>query len=479
MNSKLKEVSKSTRGLLFILLISAFVGLPNLAYGQGENVVYVSSSIGNDFNDGLDADHPIKNIRIALERGNVILLKANDSFYIGNLFISNKTLSRYGDGNNPTICGYKRIVKPEWKKVESNIWLLKLTEDNFSGIVLSGSSLSNNICAIHDYESDLIHGRKVWKKKEMTKNWDFWQTETLAKAKPEEYDNLYLYLTTDPNKLKLELSIYDCALQVTNSLVDGVNFEGFGFGISAGSKTVIRNCKVDAMGGRIIPEGDGYNCYGNGIEFWVSGTRNVEDCIVEDCHVSRCYDCGITIQGSKGTTATPRNIIIRNNLITNCCQGWEDFLRNDPDVVYENCVFGNNIVLHSGNTTGWGYSPLRFKFCHVLGNNVSGDKGMRIENNTFVDGNFYCSGIYNNGYRSNLWKGNKCYLTPGNFVLGEYNGKRDVLRMKTTRRKSSSEIKLYRELTGDASTVFFIQSYEKVTARAVKLEKKFLKSHRY
>lgn len=458
----------------YILLLN----LLSVAYPANGAKVFVSSSIGNDLNNGLDTDHPIKDLTKAVKMGDEILLKAGDVFYVGDLSINGKVLSRYGEGTNPTICGYKRIITPKWQEVEKNIWRLSLVEDNYLGIIIHGSSTSNNICSFHDYEKDLIHGRKVRYKKEMTDDWDFWQTETLKGAKPEEYDYVYLYLSSNPNMIKLEMSIYDVALKAVNSTIEGVNFMGFGTGISAKTETVIRNCKIDGIGGRIIKDGRGYVCYGNGVEFYVA-VADIENCLVEDCYISRCYDCGITIQGTGATTATPRNITIRNNLITNCCQGWEDFLRNNPDVVFETCVFTNNIVLRSGNTTGFGYSKTRFKYCHVLGNNVAGDKGMQIENNVFASGNYYCSGVYNNLYRSNRWKGNKCYISEGDYILGEYFGKRDVLRMCSSRRKSSEQIKRYRELTGDESTTFYVLSPKRVTARANKLEKKFLKTHSY
>ncbi len=441
--------------------------------------VYVSSSQGSDVNNGLSLNTPIRTIEKALTLGDTVLLKAGDCFFVGGLKVSGKTLTRYGDGSNPTISGYKRIVEPRWIEVDNNIWKLTLIEDNFTGVVLIGPSTSNNICAFHDYENDLIHGRKVWHKSELKGDWDFWQTETLSKAKPEEYNDIYLYLTFNPNLLKLEMSIYDNALKVDHSTVGGINFEGFGFGIGAHSNTIIRNCKIDAIGGRIIPEGNGYNCYGNGIEFYVGGNMDLTDCVVEDCYISRCYDCGITIQGKGGTTATPRNIIIQNNLITNCCQGWEDFLRNNEDVCFDNCVFRNNIVLRSGNTSGFGYQASRFKFCHILGNNVAGDRGMRIEYNIFAQGNFYCSGAYNSAYRSNIWTDNKCYLSEDDYILGDYFGKRDILRMGRNKRKSQPEFTRYRELTGDNSTEFVIMSRRRVSAIANKLEKKFLKSHSF
>ena len=461
---------------VFLSFYIAFVTLPLNAQGS---IVYVSSSEGFGYYDGHDEAHPMNNLQNAIKKGDMIFLKAGDVFYERGLVLNGKTLSRYGDGPNPIVCGYKRIVEPRWVKVENNIWRLNLVDGIFEGIVIKGSSFSNNVCSFHDYKNDLIHGHKVQFKDDMTFNWDFWQTESLRGAKPEEYDYLYLFLTEDPNYMKLEMSIYDQALRVSNSIVDGVNFEGYGFGISAKSNTTIRNCRIDAMGGRIIPEGNSYTCYGNGIEFWVGDTTNVENCIVEDCFVTRCYDCGVTIQGSGGTTATPRNISIRNNLITNCCQGWEDFLRNGEDVIYENCVFENNVVLKSGNTSGFGYSSSRFKYCHVLGNNVAGDKGMCIYNNIFADGNYYCSGTYKGGYRSNKWKGNKCFITKGDFLLGEYFGRRDVLRIGNSSFKSKNVIRRYRYLTGDNTTIFKVISRKKMASKTNSLERSFLKTHKY
>lgn len=467
-----------SRGLLFCFVVICWSSLVSSTAAPKQSVIYVSSSIGSDANDGLDSAHPVKDLTNAVGRANTVLLKAGDVFYYGSLSISGIKLSRYGDGPNPTICGYKRLVGPHWIEVEPNIWKASLVDGVFSGIEIKGSSVSNNICAFHDYANDLIHGRKVRYKNEMERDWDFWQTSKLSKAKPSEYDVIYLYLSSNPNELKLEVSVYDVALRVDHSVVDGVNFSGFGTGLSAKTETHIRNCRIDAMGGRLIPDGKSYVCYGNGVEFYVA-VSDIENCIVEDCFITRCYDCGITIQGTGATTATPRNIIIRNNLISNCCQGWEDFLRNNDDVMFENCVFTGNIVLHSGATTGFGYAPSRFKYCHILGNNVKGDRGMRIENNTFADGNYYCSGVYNGAYRSNVWKNNKCYIKDGDYILGEYFGKRDVLRVKESRRASSSEIKRYQELTGDTSTRFIVLSDTQMEKRSKKLEEQFLKKHVY
>lgn len=447
------------------------------AYTTFANVVYVSSSIGCNENEGWSSEKPLKTIAAALNKADTILLKSGDVFYEGSLRIDGKMLSRYGKGNNPTICGYKRVVESRWEKVRTNTWMLNLKENNYTGFITNGSSFSNNICAFHEYDRDLLHGRKVWKLSEMEEDWDFWQTETLKNAAPEEYDYVYLYLATDPNQLNLEMSVFDFALRADRSSVMGVNFIGFGFGISAGTQVTIRNSRVDAMGGRIIPEGNNYVCYGNGIEFWVSGEQDVIDCVVENCYVTRCYDCGITVQGSRGTTATPRNIMVRNNLIENCCQGWEDFLRNNKDVEFDNCFFENNIVLNSGNTTGFGYAKSRLKFCHLLGNNIDGPRRMIIKGNYFIGGNYYCSGSYQGKYQSNVWEGNKCYLTKSNFLLQDCWSAGNAIYIGNNINDES--ISNFRNSTGDNTTQFFVKNNSQIKRMINKFKKNYLRRHSY
>ena len=454
-----------------ILFIFPFVWLCNA------KTIYVSSSVGNDSFNGISPNTPLKTITLALTKGDTVLLKANDIFYSKGLNINNKRLSRYDKGSNPIVCGYKRIVSPKWTMVSKHIWRLNLAEDNFSGVVLKGSSMSNNIGCIHEYNKDLIHGRKVQYLSELKENWDIWQTERFERETPaNEFDKIYLYYEENPNRLKLEFSITDTALSMQDAQVDGVNFCGYGFGISARSNSIIRNCDIDAIGGRTQIGYSSYVCYGNGIEFWVG----VENCLVEDCRISRCYDCGCTIQGRK---ASGVNILFRNNIIIDCCQGWEDFLTNeDPSVVFVKCVFENNLIVNSGRTSGFGYPEKRFKYCHVLGNNVKGNKGMIIRNNTFIGGNYYCSGAYLGKYKSNVWQGNTCIIKRGDYILSNYGGTKDVIRIpkekgkfRTLNEATDDAIRRYRELTGDRTTRFVIKSESKIEKRIKKHKSKFAK----
>ena len=88
-----------------------------------------------------------------------------------------------------------------------------------------------------------------------------------------------------------------------------------GHGISAKSNSTIRDCEIDAIGGKTQVGYEVFTSLGNGIEFYVS--ENIRDCLVENCQISRCYDCGISIQGSVCGLATPSNICIKNNFSRN------------------------------------------------------------------------------------------------------------------------------------------------------------------
>lgn len=428
--------------------------------------LYVSSSSGNDNNSGLSPDAPLQTIGAALQKQGDIMLKAGDVFY-GPVQAYGRNISRYGIGENPQISGYKRIQKRRaWKRAGRNIWRIDLTSEDFSGYSEKGPSYVNNIGCLHEYDTDLIHGRKVRYRKDLKNNWDIWQTDKNGiDTTPEDFNYLYLYLTSNPNKLKLEVSMGESAIRMVNSTIDGISIKGFGFGIEAESKSIIRNCIIDAIGGMQGRGDESFICFGNGIQFYVA--NNIENCLVEKCRVSRCYDAGITIQASDQGRAAPKNITIKNNVIIACCEGWEDFLRNDDDIMFVNCRFSNNVVIDSGNS-GFGYSDGRFKYCHVLGNNFNGDRGMIIENNVFIGGNYYCTMPYKGKYTSHKWKGNVCYIEPGSFILSNYVGTADVIRI--TEKGKDSEIARYRQLTGDKTTKFILSTGTEIK----KLQEQFL-----
>jgi len=443
--------------------------------------IFVSSTEGDDHNSGLNAREPVKSIGKALSLSDTILLKANDVFY-EYVIMHNQFMSRYGEGQDPEINGLRRLTGKPWKKEDENIWSIDLTTAKDAGYHITGTTELNNVGCFYFEDRDELRGRKCWSIEDMHSDWDFFQQNIAAYHKKGNacFDSLYLYYSGNPNDEQIAVSVGShYGIKLYDSSVEHVSVKGFGTGgINLFGSSNVRNCRVDIIGGSMMLWGDVNTCLGNGIDFFVSS--DAHDCLIENNYITRCYDCGGSIQGSGSGQATPQNIYYRNNLITNCCQGWEDFLLNDKNVMFENCVFENNIVLNIGNTTGFGYPKIRFKYCHVLGNNYEGDRGMIIRNNTFVGGNFYCSGAFNGKYTSNVWDGNVCVIKRGDYILSNYWGTKDVIRIPTEKGDFNSlseatedAIRRYREKTGDQSTRFVIKTESTINRRINKLTNKY------
>ena len=456
------------------ILLSLFLILELTGATIAKTTIYVSSSMGNNQNSGLTMQDPKKSIEAAMRFGDEICLKAGDVFY-ETLRLTKKVVTRYGEGGNPIISGYKRIIRPNWERVGDSIWRINLSTDNYSGYQ-TGSSALNNIGCIHDIESDEIHGRKVQYMDKLKEDWDIWQTEQCgADVAGNQFDYLYLCLSTNPNLLNLEFSVGTIAVTMNDATLDGVNIIGWGFGISANHKSIVRNARIDAIGGMIQLGASPFVCYGNGVEFYVA--NSMSDCIVENCYISRCYDCACTIQGSRHQGATPTNIVFRNNLIVGCCQGWEDFLNNGEEVYYQNCRFEKNIVCYS--ESGFGYPSTVVRYSHVLGNNHSGNRGMIIKDNIFVGGNLYRSSEYEGKYCSNIWVRNKFYSTPNSYLLCNYLGTKNYLKLPAEKYAIRQTEQSYRSLTGDKTTKIYYYSHQKAQKKANSAMKKYLRTHKY
>jgi hypothetical protein len=100
----------------------------------------------------------------------------------------------------------------------------------------------------------------------------------------------------------------------------------------------------------------------------------------------------------------------------------------------------------------------------VFGNSFKGDREMIFRNNVFVGGNYYCSGAYKGKYKSNIWQGNKCYIRRGDYILSNYSGTADEIRIpeergayKTLKTATDAAVSKYREMTGDMTIQFVIE----------------------
>lgn len=440
---------------------------------------YVSSSEGSDYNDG-SLEKPLKSFRKAVSSGaDTILIKAGDIFY-ENIEINGQVVDKYGDGSNPFLCGVKIPEKGSWENgiikdnkwiaKKSNIWRICLAKDDsyYKGIRTGGSSFLNNAGAVVNLSTDDMNDcRKVPKYSDLLTDFDFWQPcpiENTKDAIPEDFDYLYLYLDKNPNDFNFGISMGTHAVSIKNGEVNNLNIKYWGFGILFQDNVRISNCNIDGIGGFIQRGTQPWVLLGNGIESWITSPGRF-NCVVENCIISRTFDCGATIQGgNKKKNLRAENIIFRNNTFKNCCQSFEEFLRGPGEEdLYYNCVFENNISIDAGINTGFRYYDNRYKKCHFLSNSNLRNTNMLIRNNIAYNGNYYCAGACDNQYKQAQWEGNVCFIKRGQDLLGSYQGKRDVIKIpmsngeyNTLLEATDSAISKYRYLTGDQTTKFII-----------------------
>ena len=108
--------------------------------------LYVSSSQGNDGNDGLTEKTPLRTIKKALRLRNdnlYLLLKCEDVFFESISGISDCIVESYGQGEKPVLCGF-RILKNvmAWENdTLPGVWRLDMTrEENFAGFSMEDAS---------------------------------------------------------------------------------------------------------------------------------------------------------------------------------------------------------------------------------------------------------------------------------------------------------------------------------------------------
>lgn len=439
-------------------------------------VAYVSSSEGSDDNNGT-MEHPVKTIAKAQKLADTLMLKSGDIFYETVVHRRGK-IGKYGKGQKPMLCGWKRIITPRWEQVEPDVWKIALCDDNYTGFQTEDYPARNNVGCIHEYDKNLIHGRRVQYYKELKEDWDMWQTPHHSRKDVTEhdFDTLYVKYSGNPNKLKIEFSVGTNGMVVGQCILEDVRIEGFGqCGIGVETQTTIRRCEVDAIGGMTQMNESAFTSLGNGVEVWIG--KDVEDCLIEDCVVSRCYDCGMSLQGDWQRNGHARNIVFQNNVIIECCQGWEDFLNSKEQDEFHDCYFRNNIVINSGKTSGFNYPAGRRKYCHVLSGNSKVNRHMRIYGNYFVGGNYYCALACQGEYKANLWKDNTCIIRRGDLIMSNYDGSKDVLMIPLDTKFSVGDvIAQYRQLTGDTTTKFVIKSERKVNREIKRLKRKYSNS---
>ena len=483
----MKLIKATACAALMLALTPMFAQEYGADESQISTVVYVSSSAGDDSNDG-SMKSPLKTFAKIPKENARILLKKGDVFYEPLSGLSNCVVDSYGKGSKyPEICGLKLLKNPDaWEDMGNGVWRLDMNKtENFYGRnleITKGNFQLNNLGALYDAASDTVYGHKVKKLEMLEKDWDI-TTGEIYKPKDidaESYRWLYVKLGKNPSSDGAKLGILTYGNGVSglkNCTVRNIAIKGFGrHGLTGSFGGKVENVKIDLIGGSTQV---GYRTWvrlGNGIEFWISGSPSSNNRNhVSGCTISRTYDCGSTIQGivEKGEIVAS-DITFTGNKFYRCRQAFEHFLSNRSNgrSEYINCHFEGNFAWEMGENEFSTPEPRDNNFLTYDNKR----KGMIIKNNVC-----YGSGIYagTRGWAEHFGE-NTFYVEQGKHnLLFVYPWNKQGIEIPSN---SEADIQKYRETLGDTtSKIILVPEAEIAETRSnlmkedFKYVKKFLK----
>lgn len=416
---------------------------------------YVSSSEGSDDNDGLSPLQPRKTVASIREKDNVtILLKSDDVFFERLSGYKNATISSYGSGKRPIICGLKVLKNNKaWEKMPNGIWRLDLTKDsNFGGYIpgiADNKNTINNVGLIYDSARDKVYGHLVQYYEQLKNNGDFQMTELYKPADIEKHPFQYLYWKIDGDPRQMDglcFSLYGNGVSgLNNCVIRGIAIIGFSrHGICNTTHTLIDNCQIDLIGGSNFLKVRWWSRFGNGIEFW-AGDQN--DNVVRNCIISRTFDCGVTVQSNSKSIKDVYNIHFINNRFYHCRQAFEHFINpsgSDYNPQYINCKFTGNIGFEMGENE---FNSPEQRDANILCYEGI-DRYIKINKNIFYGAPYYC------GYTKPLgMKKNIVYIYKGQY-LNHYHGQKNYPTIYADGKESISK---YKAWSGDDSKIVIIE----------------------
>ena len=424
------------------------------------NKIYVSSSSGNDSNDGKSEATPVKTIKKAnsiVGSDGAVLLKRGDLWREPFTAKARTVYTAYGDGAKPVIYASpengadpeKWFLVHEDKATGALIWQYHdTTLKDVGTIVLNeGEGYSMKEIPSSDGKKFFIRGNKNkaefdWKV-QLDKNFEhFHAANSVLSGNVINIDSSRgpLYFRCDngnPGKVfdSIEFNVKDHIIKIggDNITIDNLCLKYTGsHGISSGTvkNLTVTNCEIGWIGGSIQSYNANNNTdgsatrYGNAVE--VYGGCDIY--VVNNCYIYQCYDAGVTHQlSSRTTTGNYRedNIEYSNNLITDCVYSIEYFLgipAGNTTLVREgeNVLFKENLLRRAGYGFG-SFRPDTGNQRHIRSGGPSSRDSFtnfRIENNIFdraiqeladtscqyktnapdYEGNIYIQGIGNKLY---------------------------------------------------------------------------------
>lgn len=438
--------------IVFYLLISAgFLNAQCVIESNKLTNYYVSSSLGDDANDGLTSFSPKRHIAAVPNTNVCVRLKSGDLFFESLSGFTDSSIENYGNGAKPVLCGFKILKNPHaWQHVRNDIWSIDLScASDFIGYGVDkhANEQLNNIGCIYDFTHDKVYGHIVECADLLKEDGDIFtnQYHTIEDVKNHQFRTVNFVFRNNPSALgNLCFSMAAHGVSdMSGCTIKDIAVVGFAcHGMCALNNCLVENCNIDIIGGAIQVGYSKYTRYGNGIELWASCSNNT----IRDCLISRTFDTGSTIQATGNFTFGPKNNHFVGNRFYHCRQAFEHFLNPSDKTVYnyEDCEFSDNICYEMGENE---FSSPEIRDCNLLSyENVQ--KDVSITNNIF-----YGAAYYDGVFVSRSIKRNTVYIYPDQYLRTAHW----VRNKNTIMPLDSLGVARYKQLTDDDSEFIILE----------------------
>ncbi len=353
--------------------------------GFGDKVVYVSSTAGDDKNDGKTPETAVKTLAKAnslVSRGGAVLLKRGDMWRERMTAKTEVTYTAYGEGAKPILNGSpENGANPDnWALVHKDdatgalIWQYKNADMFDVGtIVLNNEGYAMKELPSYVGKKFVVRGNTGkafdWKV-ELDRDLEFFHAAD-SKINSEIPDvgaaKGPIYFRCDsgnPGKVfdSIEfnmrgngISIGGPGVHVDNICIMHMGSHGIGSGTT--QKLTVTNCEIGWIGGSIQSYNANGNTnnsatrFGNGVEIY----GGCDGYLIDNCYIWQNYDAGVTHQLSARSSGNCQmdNITYSNNVITDTVYSIEYFLGNANDGgTYsrkgKNHLFEGNLLRRAG-----------------------------------------------------------------------------------------------------------------------------------
>ena len=375
---------------------------------------YVSSSTGNDDNDGKTPETAWKTTAkvsgVAFKKGDGVFFKRGDIFRGGLTTREYTSYGAYGEGAKPII-----MLSPEngageekWTLVEgtTDIYKYHIEMNDLGGVVCMDKDgkvvnfmekvcLYNDANGYYDNAKSYKHYKEIldYIKELPAESGDVCVNGKVSTDVLRYKSDIYVRCAAgNPGKVYASIEFINGGSAVisgrSNVNIDNLAlFYGSRHGIGAGTvqNLVITNCEIGYIGGGYQNYGGTTIVrYGNGIEVY-GGCDNF---VIDNCYVYQCYDAGITNQLQKGGSEnyTEQNVKFTNNVLVDSCYNIEYFMGvSDTGLatrLLKNIEYSGNLIRRAG--FGWGRGANPSNAANIKGwDHYNMSENFVIKNNVF------------------------------------------------------------------------------------------------